>query len=1669
MKRSLFFLLSLLLGSFAANATDYFTASANATLAGNAAVSTNWTTHPDGTTGLTSVTIVAGDNLIILNGGVATITNTGTMTVASLNIHAGGTIIHNNNAAASTFTITGLLTWNGTIKTLQAASGSNFFNANGNVTGTTAVHDMSSTRGVYLGGIGKTISLTQLSTGVVTGNLNVGLLIGSSRALAGNCKLYTPLIFSGTTATLDLAGYNLQVSSIKSGNTSTRLVKGHANSKLSISGTNAVLGNTSATVFTMDPAAAVLNELNVNSEYLSTAAGPVTINGNLTVNALNFGTASGDNVTRLLQVNGNFTLANNGTMRVQAGGPTAIANHDQLNATGNITIGTSTTLKVDFLNSYTTSSQPVLTFAQSSGGMVSGTFGTTQSTTGYTGSTTNTANAVKYQLLTTPPPVMPPPPCPINLIPDLPLLPSSPAIEAEIDLAVQRFSDAYLGTTEPTAAALSSAVASYNALGISVDGYTITAGTAVTSYSQVTFLKTFAQYLKFHPEDSTDIFIKALNTVWLVSDRICKGLMAVDGNQYLYRDFARPAILIPRIKDNLHIKGLFENLLYQQNAFTYFWEPKYNGGINDDYLGNSGNVTMAYVKWINGADERFRYMTSFNRFIENFIKYSPGTREGLKPDGSGFHHWAAYPSYMYNLNSAADIVSYLRETSFQVSSAGYLRLRDAIMAQLMFTNDNTTRFLTMTGRKPEEIASTISRFAFRNMAIAGGSILGTGSSDPVMAAYYNRVWGAYAPFGNSTVAPFNAGYFQFNHSMAGIYRKDGWLAVCKGFSDNMFGSEIYRDANRFGRYQSYGAVNIIYPGDALTGNGYDVTTWDWNFTPGATVIRLPWDKLHAEKERIDELQQKRFVGALSFINKNGDYLKAIQGTYGVFAMDFQEKTGQGFGTVYSSENHNATFTFKKSVFTFENMLICLGSGIGNNDASNNTLTTLYQRKAIAGKEQVTIDNNVLPTGAYDNSYAGSGNHWIVDNFGTGFYVFGGSGTIKLAKADQQTPQHNQLFSAQNIANNPVGNYAIGYLDHGTAPSNKGYEYVCMPNASTTDMTHLNNQVTAGNKPYTVHRKDDTAHIVEYKPTVHANAIYGYAFFSGLSAISNTGLLTGADYPCLVMSQYDTAHKTFRIAVSNPDLGFTYRAYTPSVSRQINITIKGSNWQIAQPNAGAAITGTENGETTIQFTTVDGLPVEIVLSRILTPQTITFDAIPAKSTTDSAFDLTATASSGLLVSYTSSNTAVATVNGNTVTIVGRGTSTITASQEGNDIYEAALPVQQTLTVNDNEPPVITVPGNVAVNTDEGAATASNVALGTATATDNDGVQSITNNAPTVFSVGVTEVIWTATDNSGNTATAIQTVTVTDAESPVINAPAAQIFCYKEGSFSLPNLTATDNTGIATIVYAISGATSRSGDGADAGGSFNAGVSTITWTITDIHGNAATGSTAVQVNRLPTVTIPDVYALNSEVDLKNTIYIGYGPSSLSLNAVASGGTPDYQYQWSSGSQTAATIVSSGGTYSVLVTDVNNCQGSASMVIYTLDVQCGNNNDKVMICHNGKTICVASGSVQDHLDHGDAVGSCEAISRSQANSLAAINVGGNHALKVYPNPVFDQMQLELENLDHNATGELYNIMGQRLMMFRISGNRHQQSMRGVAAGTYLLIVKSGREIFKTTIIKQ
>ena len=87
----------------------------------------------------------------------------------------------------------------------------------------------------------------------------------------------------------------------------------------------------------------------------------------------------------------------------------------------------------------------------------------------------------------------------------------------------------------------------------------------------------------------------------------------------------------------------------------------------------------------------------------------------------------------------------------------------------------------------------------------------------------------------------------------------------------------------------------------------------------------------------------------------------------------------------------------------------------------------------------------------------------------------------------------------------------------------------------------------------------------------------------------------------------------------------------------------------------------------------------VLTPVGTAQTITFPAISNVALGAAPFMLSASATSGLAVTFASNALSVCTVSGVTVTLIGFGTCSVTASQVGNSTYAEALPVIQTFTV------------------------------------------------------------------------------------------------------------------------------------------------------------------------------------------------------------------------------------------------------------------------------------------------------------------------------------------------------------------------------------------------------
>ena len=148
------------------------------------------------------------------------------------------------------------------------------------------------------------------------------------------------------------------------------------------------------------------------------------------------------------------------------------------------------------------------------------------------------------------------------------------------------------------------------------------------------------------------------------------------------------------------------------------------------------------------------------------------------------------------------------------------------------------------------------------------------------------------------------------------------------------------------------------------------------------------------------------------------------------------------------------------------------------------------------------------------------------------------------------------------------------------------------------------------------------------------------------------------------------------------------------------------------------------------------------------QTITFNAIPTKDIGDADFSAGASASSGLTVSFGSSNTAVATIDGTNIHIVGVGTAIITASQAGNTNYNAAADVSQTLTVSKGNQSISfgTLPAKTVGDSDFSAGASASSGLTVSFGSSNTAVAII--DGTNMHIVGVGTAIITASQ-AGNT--------------------------------------------------------------------------------------------------------------------------------------------------------------------------------------------------------------------------------------------------------------------------------------------------------------------------------
>ncbi|MCZ4223302.1 CehA/McbA family metallohydrolase [Pedobacter rhodius] len=343
------------------------------------------------------------------------------------------------------------------------------------------------------------------------------------------------------------------------------------------------------------------------------------------------------------------------------------------------------------------------------------------------------------------------------------------------------------------------------------------------------------------------------------------------------------------------------------------------------------------------------------------------------------------------------------------------------------------------------------------------------------------------------------------------------------------------------------------------------------------------------------------------------------------------------------------------------------------------------------------------------------------------------------------------------------------------------------------------------------------------------------------------------------------------------------------------------------------------------------------------QTITFAA--TRTATYGDPDLVAGATSdntGINITYTSSDTNIATISNNDIHIVKAGTVTITANQVGDTFYNPAVAKQQVLTI---------APKTITVTADAKTKVESTV----------DPMFTYTS-APAL--IGADAFTGALTRNPGETAGdyPITQGTLALSTNYAINYKAANLKIYAKPAAALsanvsvplnaaaPVITFTASAGTApfTFTYNINGGTNQTLTATTNTATVNASTATVgtfTYTVTSISDAYSTQtqniSTTVRVNPIPVATISGTTALclnGTSPTVTFTGGNGTGPYVFTYNV--NGGTS--QTISTTGTNTSATLTAAtnvAGTfnYNLLnVADVNAAQnqtGTATVTIRTL----------------------------------------------------------------------------------------------------------------------------------------
>ncbi|MEO6455118.1 MAG: FlgD immunoglobulin-like domain containing protein, partial [Ginsengibacter sp.] len=199
----------------------------------------------------------------------------------------------------------------------------------------------------------------------------------------------------------------------------------------------------------------------------------------------------------------------------------------------------------------------------------------------------------------------------------------------------------------------------------------------------------------------------------------------------------------------------------------------------------------------------------------------------------------------------------------------------------------------------------------------------------------------------------------------------------------------------------------------------------------------------------------------------------------------------------------------------------------------------------------------------------------------------------------------------------------------------------------------------------------------------------------------------------------------------------------------------------------------------------------------------------------------------------------------------------------------------------------------------------------------------------------------------------------------------------------------------------------------------------------------------------------FELGIDAGQDRSVVYGYGSNCTTLAGNVYTGVTPFQYSWSndlmvlSDTKNVTVCPTDTTTYTLTVTDATGCIRTDQVTMFVNDVRCGNKMDKVMVCHNGQTICISPNAVKAHLNHGDYLGNCSnSTQAARVNPQPSITTKetvpsdrsqlNEFKISNYPNPFVNVTTIQYElPVDCVVSIRVYDQAG-RLVSTPVSGNK-------------------------------